>query len=165
MVLAFPPVVHEESDFSGSHLLFSSMTTLQTRKHLPEREHDCVNCSLLANPLMSGRDYCRIAETGVFFLAKVVIFLVWVGFDWISPGGNLSPCQLASGCLSPATGFVGIAEGEAQQGHGEGGRADPPGDTVKPGSLCLLPLNFRCHPGMAGTKAGVSLWQHRVAGN
>lgn len=47
------------SDFSGSHLLFSSMTTLQTRKHLPEREHDCVNCSLLANPLMSGRDYCE----------------------------------------------------------------------------------------------------------
>lgn len=134
------------------------MTTLQTRKHLPEREHDCVNCSLLANPLMSGRDYCRIAETGVFFLAKVVIFLVWFGFDWVSPGGNSSPCQLASGCLSPVTGFVGIAEGEAQQALGQGGRAGPPGDKVKPGSLCLLPLNFPCHRGMAGTEAGVSLW-------
>lgn len=141
------------------------MTTLQTRKHLPEREHDCVNCSLLANPLMSGRDYCRIAETGVFFLAKVIIFLVWVGFDWVSPGGSLSPCQLASGCPSPATGLVVIVEGEAQQTLGEGGRAGPPGDKVKPGSLHLLPLNFPCHCGMAWTEAGASLWQHRAAGD
>lgn len=55
----FPTSCSGGSDFSGSHLLFSSMTALQTRKHLPEREHDCVNCSLLANPLMSGRDYCE----------------------------------------------------------------------------------------------------------
>lgn len=98
-------------------------------------------------------------------MAEVVIFLGWVGFDWVSPGGSLSPCPLASGCPSPATDFVRIAEGEAQQALGEGGRAGPPGGRVKPGSLCLLPLNFPCHRGMAGTEAGVSLWQHRAAGN
>lgn len=52
----YPTSCSGGSDFSGSHLLFISTTTLQNRKNLPEKEHDGVNCSLLANPLMSGRD-------------------------------------------------------------------------------------------------------------
>lgn len=58
--------------------------------------------------------------------------------------------------------FVRIEEGEALS---EGGRAGPSGDRVKAGSLCLLPLNFPCHRGMAGSEAGASLWQHRAAGD
>lgn len=32
-------------------------------------------------------------------MAEAVIFLVLVGFDWVSPGGSLSPCQLARALL------------------------------------------------------------------